>query len=66
MSAKLVKTKKRCCKDDPRCSKCPVVWKRLENADLAEREGPRFYRASPSLKKKQVKAARKRRVAALV
>jgi hypothetical protein len=65
MAAKLVKTKKKCCKDNPRCSKCPVVWKRLETAELAEREGPRFYRASPALKKKQLKAARKRRVAAL-
>ena len=65
MSAERVKTKKKCCKDDPRCRKCPVVWKRLELADLAEREGPRFYRASPDLKKKQLKAARKRRAAAI-
>ena len=65
MSAKLIKTKKKCCKDNPRCSKCPVVWKRLEMAELAEREGPRFYRASPDLKKKQLKAARKRSIAAL-
>ena len=60
MSATLVKTKKKCCKDDPRCRKCPVVWKRLANTGLAEREGPRFYRADPGLKKKQLKAARLR------
>ena len=60
MSAKLIKTKKKCCKDDPRCKKCPVVWKRLSNAGLAEREGPRFYRPDPKLKKKQLKAARLR------
>lgn len=62
MSATLaaVKTKKRCCKDNPRCKKCPVVWKRLETHGLAEREDRRRFVPSPELKKKQVKAARKR------
>ena len=59
-SATLIKTKKRCCKDNPRCKKCPVVWKRLENQGLAEREDVRFYRPGPDLGKKQLKAARKR------
>jgi hypothetical protein len=59
-AATLVKTKKKCCKDNPRCRKCPVVWKRLEMQGLAEREDRRIYHASPELKKKQLKAARGR------
>ncbi len=60
--AKIVKTKKRCCKDTPRCKKCPVVLKRLEAADLAERLDKRRYEVSPKLKKKDLKAARRRNV----
>ena len=62
--AKIVKTKKRCCKDTPRCRKCPVVLKRLEAADLAERLDKRVYAVSPKLKKKQVQQARRRAIAA--
>jgi len=60
MAATLVKTKKRCCHDRPRCKKCPVVWKRLSNAGVAERDvdDRRIYRAGADLKKKQFKAAR--------
>ena len=60
LAGKRIVTKKRCCRDSPRCKKCPVVWKRLENADLAEREDRRVYHASEELKKKHLKAARKR------
>jgi hypothetical protein len=56
--AKRVKTKKRCCKDRPRCKRCPVVCKRLEKQGLAERVDLRVYRISGNLKKKQLKAAR--------
>jgi hypothetical protein len=41
--ARTVKAKKRCCKDSPRCKRCPVVLKRLANGDLAERRGKRAY-----------------------
>jgi hypothetical protein len=57
---KLIKTKKRCCKSGPRCKRCPVVYKRLEKQDLAERVELRLYRVSPDLKKKQLAAARAR------
>jgi hypothetical protein len=57
---RLVKTKKRCCKSGPRCKRCPVVYKRLEKQDLAERVELRLYRVSPDLKKKQLAAARAR------
>ena len=58
--AKLVKTKKRCCKSGPRCKRCPVVCKRLEKQGLAERLEVRVYRVSGDIKKKQLKAARAR------
>jgi len=55
-----VKAKKSCCKDSPRCKRCPVVLKRLSREDLAERVDKRHYLLSAELKKKQLKAARKR------
>jgi hypothetical protein len=58
--AKLVKTKKRCCKSGPRCKRCPVVCKRLEKQGLAERLELRVYKVSASVSKKQLRAARAR------
>jgi hypothetical protein len=55
-----VKTKKRCCKDKPRCKKCPVVWKRLEAAGYAERQDTRHYVVALAVPKKAMKAARAR------
>ncbi|MDX8152498.1 hypothetical protein SK069_12905 [Patulibacter brassicae] len=52
-------TKKKCCKSDPRCKKCPVVWKRLERADLAERLSRREYAPAEKIPKKAFKAARR-------
>ena len=57
---RIVKTKKRCCKSGPRCKKCPVVCRRLEQQGLAERVELRVYRVAPDLKKKQLAAARAR------
>ena len=54
-----VKPKKKCCKDDPRCKRCPVVLKRLEKQGLAERVDGR-YMLSDDLSKKRMKAARAR------
>ena len=31
-AAKPIKPKKKCCKDKPRCKRCPVVLKKLEKA----------------------------------
>jgi hypothetical protein len=58
--AKLVKTKKRCCKSGPRCKRCPVVCKRLAKEGLAERLDLRVYMVSAGIPKKQLKAARAR------
>jgi hypothetical protein len=58
--ARLVKTKKKCCKSGPRCKRCPVVCKRLEKDGLAERLELRVYRVSGAVSKKQLKAARAR------
>jgi hypothetical protein len=57
---KLVKTKKRCCKNGPRCKRCPVVCKRLEKAGLADRLELRIYRVSAAVTKKELKLARAR------
>ena len=57
---KLVRTKKRCCKSGPRCKKCPVVCKRLENEGLAVRQDKRHYLVELSVGKKALKAARAR------
>jgi hypothetical protein len=53
-----VRVKKRCCKDSPRCKRCPVVWKRLARAGLAERESNRLYAPADELKKRHIRAAR--------
>jgi hypothetical protein len=55
VKTKLIKPKKRCCKSDPRCSRCPVVLMRLEAQGLAERRKGRYV-VSGKLKKKQLKA----------
>ncbi|MGH2942725.1 MAG: hypothetical protein ACRDLN_08135 [Solirubrobacteraceae bacterium] len=56
----LIKPKKACCRSDPRCKRCPVVAKRLIKGGLAERRSDGLVVISPSVTKKQVKAARKR------
>jgi hypothetical protein len=57
---KLVRTKKRCCKSGPRCKKCPVVCKRLENEGFAVRQDKRHYLVELNVGKKALKAARAR------
>ena len=57
-----VTVKKSCCKDKPRCKKCPVVLKRLADAGLAERTDKRTYRVADGVPKKALKAARAPRV----
>lgn len=52
-----VKVKKKCCRDDPRCKRCPVVAKRLERAGWAERTSKRTYVVDAP--KKVVKRARR-------
>lgn len=58
--AKSVKTKVKCCKSGPRCKRCPVVYKRLEDAGLAERAGKRRYVTLEPPTRKQMKRARRR------
>jgi hypothetical protein len=57
---KLVRTKKRCCKSRPRCKKCPVVCKKLENEGYAIRQDKRHYLVELNIGKKTLKAARAR------
>ncbi len=57
---KVVKAKKKCCGDDPRCKRCPVVLKRLAEEGLAERQQGRRYVVAKDPPKKRMKAARAR------
>ena len=50
--------KKRCCRDKPRCKKCPVVCKRLSKQGLAVKLEDGRYVLSVELSKKRHKAAR--------
>ena len=56
----LVKPKKKCCKSDPRCKRCPVVTKRLIARGFAFKRPDGLVVISPDLKKKHLRAARKR------
>ena len=60
IGTKIVKTKKRCCQDSPRCKKCPVVYKRLEKAGYVERTGKLEYRILSVVPKPALAAARAR------
>ncbi|WP_460447410.1 hypothetical protein [Angustibacter aerolatus] len=55
-----VTAKKSCCKDRPRCKRCPVTLKRLADAGYAERESKREYAVDRSVPKKVLAAARAR------
>jgi hypothetical protein len=57
-----VKVKAKCCKDGPRCKRCPVVYKRLEEAGLAVRKSKRRYVLLDPLAKKDLKPYRARKV----
>ena len=57
---KKVTPKAKCCKDRPRCKRCPVVLKRLETAGLAERTPSGKFRVDPDLTKQQLKVFRAR------
>ena len=52
--------KKKCCKDKPRCKKCPVVLKRLADAGCAERLDRTHYKVDKKIPKKVLKEARSR------
>ena len=58
---KVVKPKAKCCKDKPRCTRCPVVLKRLCQMELAERLDNGRVLVSPEATKKDIKAARARK-----
>jgi hypothetical protein len=52
-----VTVKKRCCKSDPRCKRCPVVAKRLSAVGMARRTAKRTYVLDAP--KKAIKRARR-------
>jgi hypothetical protein len=56
----LFKPKSKCCKDNPRCKRCPVVCKRLVKSGFAEPAGKGKILILPHTTKRDVKAARAR------
>jgi hypothetical protein len=57
---KPLKVKSKCCKDKPRCKRCPVVCMRLVKAGLAEPVGKGKVIILPAASKRDLKAARAR------
>ncbi len=57
-AGKIITPKKRCCRDKPRCKRCPVVCKRMTRQGVAERLDDGRFVLSVSLSKKRLKAAR--------
>ncbi len=55
-----ITAKKKCCKKDPRCKKCPVVLSRLAKWGHAERLDRRRYVVESKVPKKRYKLARAR------
>lgn len=53
-----VSTKKKCCKDSPRCKKCPVTLNRLRKAGYAEQLSRTSYAMAKDIPRKTLKAAR--------
>ena len=53
-----IRSKKKCCKDRPRCKRCPVVLKRLEKVGATERLDRRTWLVERKPKKKELRAAR--------
>ena len=58
----LVKAKKKCCKDKPRCATCPVVLMRLAKMGYAEQDAdkPRRFDVARKVPKKAMLVARQR------
>jgi hypothetical protein len=58
--AKEIRSKKKCCKDKPRCKRCPVTCKRLAAEGYLERLSKRRWIVLEPPGKKALKAARAR------
>ena len=55
-----IRSKKKCCKDKPRCKRCPVTCKRLAAAGYLERRSKRRWVVLEPPAKKALKSARAR------
>ena len=53
-----IRCKKKCCRSDRRCKRCPVVWKKLSRKGYAERTGKLQYVVIDVVPKRALKAAR--------
>ncbi|GAB3588895.1 hypothetical protein [Calidifontibacter terrae] len=55
-----IKVKKKCCKSNPRCKKCPVVMHRLTMLGHAKKVDSRLYAVTSKPPKKVAKSVRAR------
>lgn len=55
-----ITAKKKCCKDKPRCKKCPVTLSRLTKLGFGEQIDKRRYAIASSVPKKTMAVARAR------
>ena len=53
----VITPKAKCCRDKPRCKRCPVVCRKLMRADMAERIGKRYV-LTVEVRKKDLKPLR--------
>jgi hypothetical protein len=60
VAAVTVTAKKTCCRDKPRCKRCPVTLCRLAKAGYAEQVDKRVFVLAPKVPKKVRSAARTR------
>ena len=58
--SKTIRAKGKCCKDKPRCKKCPVTLKRLAEAGLYRRLDKRSFEILRTPDSKALKLARVR------
>jgi len=55
-----VTAKKKCCKDEVLCAKCPLVLMRLVKQGYAEKDGKTGYKVAAKVPKKVLLVARAR------
>jgi hypothetical protein len=60
VAATVVKPKRKCCKSNPRCKRCPVTLKRLSKDGYATRREDGRYVLEVHVPKRARKLARKR------
>jgi hypothetical protein len=58
MAKDRIKAKRKCCKERPRCKRCPIVCRRLERQGYLDRTSKRVFVPKGKVPKKAKRAAR--------